>query len=223
MAKAKKNKEKLSSNKFIFSSKSLRSVLNNYKKNQEKKKIKEIKLKKLAENTQIIKDRKELRSWEEKLTKESNKLKIKEEELKLKEKELKIKEEQQKVENKRLIKKDEDLGLIDKDLRLKEKELKLKGDEQFRKDIDIKALAYAGLHYSQYNNPQIKQFLVSEVKSLNGSEEAVRRRWGLILDYFGSVYFLSGDREKAKICYELASEVLPDDETISSNLKRVQS
>ena len=50
-----------------------------------------------------------MRSWEEKLTKESNKLKIKEEELKLKEKELKIKEEQQKVENKRLIKKDEDL------------------------------------------------------------------------------------------------------------------
>ena len=106
MAKAKKNKEKPSSNKFIFSSKSLRSVLNNYKKNQEQKKIKEIKLKKLAENTQIIKDRKELRLWEEKLTKESNKLKIKEEELKLKEKELKIKEEQQKVENKRLKIKD---------------------------------------------------------------------------------------------------------------------
>ena len=90
-------------------------------------------------------------------------------------------------------------------------------------DIDIKALAYAGLHYSQYNNPQIKEFLVREVNSLNGSEEAVRRRWGLILDYFGSVYFLSGDREKAKICYELASEVLPDDEAISSNLKMVQS
>ena len=99
---------------------------------------------------------------------------------------------------------------------------KLKDYAKFE-DIDIKALAYAGLHYSQYNNPQIKQFLINEVKSLNGSEEAVRRRWGLILDYFGSVYFLSGDREKAKICYELASEVLPGDETISSNLKRVQS
>ena len=90
-------------------------------------------------------------------------------------------------------------------------------------DIDIKALAYAGLHYSQYNNPQINEYLVNEVKSLDGSEEAVRRRWGLILDYFGSVYFLSGDKEKAKTCYELASKVLPDDETILKNLKRAET
>jgi len=90
-------------------------------------------------------------------------------------------------------------------------------------DIDIKALAYAGLHYSQHNNPKIKQFLTSEVKGLEEDEEAVRRRWGLILDYFGSVYFLSGDKQKAKVCYELAAEVLPNDETISTNLKRVQS
>jgi Flp pilus assembly protein TadD len=45
----------------------------------------------------------------------------------------------------------------------------------------------------------------------------------LILDYFGSVYYLSGDKQKARVCYELASEILPNDETISSNLKRVQS
>ena len=90
-------------------------------------------------------------------------------------------------------------------------------------DIDIKSLAYAGLHYSQYNNSQIKKFLINEVNSLNGNEEAVRRRWGLILDYFGSVYFLSGDKEKAKICYELASEVLPDDKNILKNLKRTKT
>jgi hypothetical protein len=90
-------------------------------------------------------------------------------------------------------------------------------------DIDIKSLAYAGLHYSQYNNSQIKKFLINEVNSLNGNEEAVRRRWGLILDYFGSVYFLSGDKEKAKICYELASEVLPDDKTILKNLERTKT
>ena len=90
-------------------------------------------------------------------------------------------------------------------------------------DIDIKALAYAGLHYSQHNNPTIKKFLISEVNSLEQNEEGVRRRWGLILDYFGSVYYLSGDKQKARVCYELASEILPNDETISSNLKRVQS
>ena len=48
----------------------------NYKKNQKLKKIKEIKLKKLQENNQIIKEKKELRIWEDKLKKEENKIKI---------------------------------------------------------------------------------------------------------------------------------------------------
>ncbi len=83
MAKTKKIKNKTSSRSLIFSSKSLRNVLSNYKKKQEQKKIKEIKLKKLAENNQILKDRKELRLWEERLSKESHKLRIKEDELKI--------------------------------------------------------------------------------------------------------------------------------------------
>ena len=90
-------------------------------------------------------------------------------------------------------------------------------------DIDIKALAYAGLHYSQYNNPQVKRFLTDEIKKLGQNEESVRRRWGLILDYFGSVFYLSGDKAKAIECYELASEVLPDDTTIINNLSKARS
>ena len=90
-------------------------------------------------------------------------------------------------------------------------------------DIDIKALAYAGLHYSQYNNPQVKRFLTDEIKKLGQNEESVRRRWGLILDYFGSVFYLSGDKAKAIECYELASEVLPDDPTIINNLSKARS
>ena len=90
-------------------------------------------------------------------------------------------------------------------------------------DIDIKALAYAGLHYSQHNNPQVKRFLTDEIKKLGQNEEPVRRRWGLILDYFGSVFYLSGDKAKAIECYELASEVLPDDPTIINNLSKARS
>ena len=66
----KKNKNKSVANVSLFTSKSFKNVLKNYKKNKEQKKIKEIKLKKLAENNQILKDRKELRSWEERLSKE---------------------------------------------------------------------------------------------------------------------------------------------------------
>ncbi|MDD9888583.1 MAG: hypothetical protein OXU46_08215 [Candidatus Marinimicrobia bacterium] len=54
-------------------------------------------------------------------------------------------------------------------------------------------------------------------------EESVCCRWGLILDYFGTVYYLSGDRPMAIICYELAPCVLPNDKTITANLKRARS
>ena len=90
-------------------------------------------------------------------------------------------------------------------------------------DIDIKSLALAGLHYSQYQNPEIQAFLNKELKAMGDSEEAIRRRWGLILDYFGSVYYLSGDRPRAITCFELAREVLPDDKTIKENLNRARS
>ena len=65
---------------------SLSKAFIKYKKNQEIKKIKEIKLKKLEENNQILKEKKELKVWEEKLQKENSKLKFKEDELKLREK-----------------------------------------------------------------------------------------------------------------------------------------
>ena len=61
-----------------ITTKSISSAYLNYKKNQEQKKIKEIKLKKLQENNNIIKEKKELKTWEERLKKEDNKIKDKE-------------------------------------------------------------------------------------------------------------------------------------------------
>ena len=61
MAKTKKINNKSNYKVSIFSSKTLKKVLSNYKKKQEQKKIKEIKLKKIAENNQILKEKKELR------------------------------------------------------------------------------------------------------------------------------------------------------------------
>ena len=90
-------------------------------------------------------------------------------------------------------------------------------------DLDIKALALAGLHYSQYQNPKIQKFIMQELKNMGDKEEPIRRRWGLILDYFGTVYYLSGDRPRAITCFELAMEVLPDDKTIKENLDRARS
>ena len=90
-------------------------------------------------------------------------------------------------------------------------------------DLDIKALALASLHYSQYKNPDVQNFINNIVSDLGENEEPVRRRWGLILDYFGTVFYLSGDRPRALTCYELAAVVLPNDRGIKANLERVKS
>ena len=74
-----------------ITTKSLSNAYVNFKKSQENKKIKEIKLKKLQESNDLFKEKKELKAWDEKLKKEDNKLRLKEDELRLKEKELKSK------------------------------------------------------------------------------------------------------------------------------------
>ena len=90
--KKKNSKRKIKSNEngltklATLTTKSLSNAYSNYKKRQELNKIKEIKLKKLQENNEIIREKKELRIFEEKLKKEDTKLRFKEEELKQKEK-----------------------------------------------------------------------------------------------------------------------------------------
>ena len=110
-----------------FTTKSISSALSNYKKNKEQNKIRAIKLQKLEEKNSILKERKDLKIWEERLIKESNKIKLSEQELINKDKEIKLKEEKQKIEVDRLIKKDEDLTAYAKELREKEKKIKTKG------------------------------------------------------------------------------------------------
>ena len=85
MTKKKKKRitKKKDSNSFSkianFTTKSISTAFNSYKKSQEQKKIREIKLKKLQENNQILKERKELKNLEEKIDKENHKLRLKEE------------------------------------------------------------------------------------------------------------------------------------------------
>ena len=109
-----------------MTTKSISSAFSNYKKNKELEKIRIIKLQKIEEKNEILKERKDLKIWEERLNKESNKIKLHEEELRLKEKDIKLKDEKQKFEAERLIKKDENLTQIAKELREKEKRTKIK-------------------------------------------------------------------------------------------------
>ena len=144
MTKKKKKNSKSNSNNAgltkiaTLTTKSISSAFTNYKKNKELEKIRIIKLQKLEEKNQVLKDRKNLKNWEERLNKESNKIKINEDELRIKEKKINSIEEKQKIEADRLIKKDEHLIQIAKELAIKEKELKIKEEDQNRKDIDLK-------------------------------------------------------------------------------------
>jgi hypothetical protein len=90
-------------------------------------------------------------------------------------------------------------------------------------DIDLKSLALAGLHYSQYKNPEVQMFLIEQLEKMGTTEETIRLRWGLILDYFGTVFYLVGDRPRAIECYELAKQVLPNDKKIAENIVRAKS
>jgi len=100
---------------------------------------------------------------------------------------------------------------------------KLMDYSELEDDIDLKALAIAGLHYSQYKNPGVQVFLAGQLEKMKHKEESVRLRWGLILDYFGTVFYLIGDRPRAIECYELARQVLPNDNKIAENLARAKS
>ena len=104
-----------------FTTKSISSAFSNYKKNKELEKIRIIKLQQIEEKNLILKERKELKSFEERLNKESTKIRLNEEELKIRENEIKIIEDKQKNESERLIKKDAHLILVAKELRTKEK------------------------------------------------------------------------------------------------------
>ena len=67
-----------------FTTKSIASAISNYKKNKEQNKIRAIKLQKLEDRNLLLKEKKDLKVWEDKLLKESNKLKVTENEIKIK-------------------------------------------------------------------------------------------------------------------------------------------
>ncbi len=111
-------------------------------------------------------------------------------------------------------------GMVSLDRGIKDKLIAYAKQDE---DIDLKALAMAGLHYSQYQNPEIQLFLTEQLEKMDEIEESVRHRWGLILDYFGTVFYLIGDRPRAIECYELAKEVLPNDHQIAENLLKAKT
>ena len=93
MTKKKKNKPKQVKNNGLIkianlTTKSISGAFSNYKKRKELEKIKITKLQKIEDKNQILRERKDLKNWEERLSKESAKIRLNEEDLRLREKEI---------------------------------------------------------------------------------------------------------------------------------------
>ncbi len=86
-AKNKILKKKISLSKIaIITTRSFHGAIKNFQKKKELKRIREIRLKKLEEKNDFLKEKKDLKIWEDKLRKKDSKLRTIEDELNLKEK-----------------------------------------------------------------------------------------------------------------------------------------
>ncbi|MDQ7054656.1 MAG: tetratricopeptide repeat protein [candidate division KSB1 bacterium] len=85
-------------------------------------------------------------------------------------------------------------------------------------DVDLKALALAALHLAGGEKPDVRRFLIRQLRAEGGQDRPLRLRWGLALGYLGSTYRDRGDTRKALLTFEKALEVLPDHEPTWTHL-----
>ena len=86
------------------------------------------------------------------------------------------------------------------------------------RDVDVKALALASLHYARGNDPGIRADLAKRLWALGDGDAVVRRRWALVLGYLGDAARERGDHAAAVTAYRKSLEVLPSDAHTLLNL-----
>jgi tetratricopeptide (TPR) repeat protein len=77
-------------------------------------------------------------------------------------------------------------------------------------DLDVRALALAGLHLAKGQDPFTRSLLTERLGELGALDGAVRRRWVLVLRTMGDAYLGQGDTEGAVAAYQRALEVIPE-------------
>ncbi|HET7565040.1 MAG TPA: tetratricopeptide repeat protein, partial [Gemmatimonadaceae bacterium] len=85
-------------------------------------------------------------------------------------------------------------------------------------DIDIKALALASLHYALGTDRDVRVFLRDALDSLGANDDAVRRRWTVVLGYLGDRARGKGNTGAAITVYRKALEIRPDDPRVLANM-----
>ena len=89
-------------------------------------------------------------------------------------------------------------------------------------DLDLKALALMALHVGYDGRPDVREFLVTQIKSLGTREEAIRSRWAIAADTVGNLAVGRGDLPGAIRCLEKSVEIKPDNYVTLSHLALVK-
>jgi tetratricopeptide (TPR) repeat protein len=85
-------------------------------------------------------------------------------------------------------------------------------------DLDVKALALAGLHLAGGRDPSIRALLLLRVGEFGEMDAALRRRWVLVLRSMGDTYLGRGNAGAAVTAYDRALEVMPEHPGVLSDL-----
>jgi Flp pilus assembly protein TadD len=88
-------------------------------------------------------------------------------------------------------------------------------------DLDLQALALMALHVGYDQRPEVREFLVNQVRSLGPREDAVRSRWAIAADTVGNMQVGRGDLPGALRCLEKSVEIKPDNYVTLSHLALV--
>jgi tetratricopeptide (TPR) repeat protein len=79
------------------------------------------------------------------------------------------------------------------------------------RDDDHAALALATLHFDAGRDARVRAQLTRRLQALGPRDTSVRRRWAIALGHRGDAFRQSGRLADARITYEKALELLPDD------------
>ena len=77
-------------------------------------------------------------------------------------------------------------------------------------DLDVRALALAGLHLARGDDPDVERFLREAVRGLGAVDLEVRDRWVWALGFRGDAYLSRGDNARAQAAYRKQLQVEPD-------------
>ena len=105
-----------------------------------------------------------------------------------------------------------DMSALDGDVTSRLREL------AHHRDLDVRALALASLHYSRGNEPAERDFLARELRAMGSTEDAVRARWAVTLGYLADRLRASGNAPAAIGVYRKAEEVEPGNSGVALNL-----